>query len=155
MQNVATQVAEFEKDHPDYSQAFQFLMDERAKEYHAIGITTPQEQQMEFDREAIALSANAMQRGKNPGEVVYELAKTRGYTKIEALDGAEDPIAKKTLEESMDRIEKGTKASTSLTGGSGGKPEGSLTLADIDKMDEKEFDKLWEDMSGGGIYSNG
>ena len=152
MRTVASQVAEFEESHPDYSQAFQFLMDKRIEEYRAIGITSPQEIQMEFDREAIALSANALQRGVNPGQAVYDLAKSRGYTKSEGLDGVEDPVAKTTLEESMERLEKGASASKTLTGGSGGKPEGSLSVAEIEKMSDAEFDKLWDEMSGGGIY---
>ena len=154
LRTVSAQVAEFEAENPDYPQAFQFMMDKRIEEYKALGITDPVEIRQEFDREAIALSANALQRSVNPGEAVYKLAVGRGYVKTEALAEVEDADAKNTLEESMDRLEKGSKASSSLTGGSGGKSEGGLSLSDIDKMSDKEFDDLWDKMGSGSIYSN-
>jgi len=155
MQNVSSKVAEFEGENADYPEAFKYLMDSKLNEYKAIGITDPMELQQTFDREAIALSVNAINRGVNPGESVYNLAKSRGYTKAEALSDVEDPIAKENLDKTMDRLEAGTKAASTLSGGTGGKVEGDLTLADIDKMGDDEFDKLFDKMSGGSIYSNG
>jgi len=135
VQSVSAQVQTFQKEHPDYDDALTHLLDARARELRVYGY--PEDQvQAAVNNEATALAQHAYQNGRNPGEVAYELAKVRGYMpKTSESDGK------------LDNIEKGQKASKTLSG-TQGKPE-SASLSDISKMDDDEFDRYWKDMEKG------
>lgn len=77
----------------------------------------------------------AMQNGKTPAEVFYELAKDRGYST--------KPKGKPEALEKIESVERGQAASRSMTG-TGGQPSGSgsITAEDLLKMDENEFHKF-------------
>ena len=150
MGDVTKQVAEFEKGHPDYPDAFKHLMDLRVAEYKTMGINDPQRLEMMFNQEAISLAQGAIANGKNPAEVAYEMAKVRGYTKS-AGGSADNGKSGETLEQQMERLEKGAKASSTLTGG-GSAGSDKLSLTDISTMSDKEFDALWANMEAGSIH---
>lgn len=135
VQSVSTQVQTFQEEHPDYGDALTHLLDARARELRVYGY--PEDQvQAAVNNEATALAQHAYQNGRNPGEVAYELAKVRGYMpKTSESNGK------------LDKIEKGQKASKTLSG-TQGKPE-SASLSDISKMDDDEFDRYWKDMEKG------
>jgi chromosome segregation ATPase len=86
VQNIASQVNQFKQQQPDYDLALNHIMSQQAQELQMMGAT---EQQIS---EALAQSAqqialNALNSGQNPGEMVYNLAKLRGYQ-------AQEPEAK-------------------------------------------------------------
>ena len=70
---------EFASQTPDYQQAYEYLIDSRHQELAASGWTDPAEIQAFMANEAKSLAANAIQKGQNPAETVYQLAKIRGY----------------------------------------------------------------------------
>ena len=148
MTDVTSQVAEFEKGTPDYPQAFKHLMDARVEEYKAMGITDANQLETMFNREAISLAQGAIARGKNPAEVAYDMAKVRGYVRGDAKAAP----AGETLEQQMARLEKGEKASSTLSGGTGSGDANALSLTDISTMSDGEFDKLWSDMESQSIH---
>jgi len=164
---VKAKVAEFEVENPDYPDAFKFLMERRMKDFAALGINDPMEQQKNFDIETMAMANNALQRGVNPAKAAYELAKNWGYTKAAAPGegnddknggdeatkaAAELATKKKALQDQIAALEKGQAASSTLAGAGGGAPESGPSLTDIEQMSDPEFDKLWDSMENSSIY---
>jgi hypothetical protein len=80
--------------------------------------------------EAQELATNALRAGQNPGQIVYNLAKLRGYA-------AKQAAAK------LETVAKGQNASQSLSGASGGAEKVDLSMREIDSMSDKEFDAWW------------
>lgn len=131
LQAVSSQVQSFKTQTPDYDEAFQYAHDRRIEELRILGIP---EQNLEavFVQESFALANQAMQQGRNPGEVVYQLAKHWGYKNT----------PKESPEKTIERLEAGQKAAKTLNGGA----SPSVTLKDIEQMSEAEFDKYWAEI---------
>lgn len=151
-QDVATRVRDFMKETPDYQEAFQHLMAMRFREYQAMGVESPQELTERFEQYSMQLAIEAMKRGKNPGELVYELAKSQGYKKAEPTaetdTGKEEAAA--SLEAQLDKLERGGKAARSVSNGGSPVNAKKLSLADIDNMSDADIDALWDEMQGQG-----
>jgi len=128
---------EFIQQAPDYYDAYRHLQEQKVAEYQAIGMTDPQEIQQRLGIEAMALSQRALQSGKNPAEVVYELSKRYGYKRAQEQKPAD------TLQSQVDKLEKGQKASQTLSGTSSALEENPLNLANVSTMSDDDFDKLW------------
>lgn len=138
-QTVASRVQEFSKTTPDYTEALQHLLQSRAQELQMLGV--PQEQiDVAISTESTQLAMNALNSGMNPAEVVYQLAKMRGYTPKQAQ-------AMKKEAEKIVSIEKGQKAASTLATAPGGTDE--VSLGDIEKMSDEEFDKYWDEKVAG------
>lgn len=158
-QTLSSQINDYIKTQPDYPDAFKFLMEARQKELEAIGITSQQDIARALDAEAFSLAQVAMQRNVNPGEAAYKLAQARGYKPKEgnpAMDEGDDKT-EETLAEQMARLERGQQAAQSLSGG-GNPPKGDVTLADIDKMSEEEFNRFFSGLAndaGAGDFMDG
>ena len=156
MDDVREQVLDFEKAQPDYGNAFAHVAARRVEDYKAMGITKPDEIRMTLDREVMSVAATAMQRGINPGQAMYALAKNMGYVPAKPADPkpGDKPADKKvgeSLTDQLDRLEKGGKAG----GMNGGADAGDtpLTLEAIDQMTDKEFDEYWnKNVGGNSIY---
>lgn len=131
---VAAQVQQYTQQQPDYPDALNHLMQFRAQELALWGASETEIPQM-LEAEARQIAEGAMQSGRNPAHIVYEMAKLRGYNVQKKVE------AKPTVE----RIERGQKAAQSLAG-TQGEPE-EVGLTDIAKMSDAEFDKFWEEMS--------
>lgn len=129
-QAVASQVADFKKSNPQYDDALNYVMDARRKELAIMGVAESQMQQA-IDAEAQALAESALRNGQNPAELVWNMAQVRGF------------VAKKS-EEKVDQIQKGQKSASTLSDTSGS-PNDDLSLSEIDKMTDEQFDKYWEE----------
>lgn len=70
---------EFSAQTPDYAQAVAFLGEHRHKELESLGWTDPAERQNMIMQEADGIAHRALSTGRNPAEVVYGLAKYRGF----------------------------------------------------------------------------
>jgi len=134
MTAVSSQVAAFKQSTPDYDAAFQYAHDRRIRELEILGVPEAYREQ-QFIQESFALANQAMQQGRNPGELVYEIAKHWGY-KAQAAPEANN----KTIE----RIAEGQKASQTLAGGK----TATVSVKDIEQMDDAEFDKYWRELEG-------
>lgn len=128
--SIASQVQEFKKTAPDYDDALQHVLEARRQELMTMGAT-------EFDAqnrvaaEAQEIAISALRAGQNPGQIVYQLAKLRGYD------------AKRNSEK-LATIQKGQEASKSLAGASGSPSQADISLTEIDNMSDEEFDRFWE-----------
>jgi len=145
LRTVNAQVMAYTKEQPSYPQALQYLVEHRMREYEALGINDPAERQALFDNEAINIAQHAMARGINPAQAVWNMAQVRGFnmapaatpeTKVSAADAKLATIAK-------------GQQTAKTVGAGGATPEAGLSLTDIEKMSDKEFDQLWSDMAKG------
>ena len=118
----------FRSTAPDYDKALSHLHSLRVKELQVLGHdeATAQEQSVKELRQAAFFHAA---HGRSPAEVMYGLAKVRGYGATQA------PVV--TPAEQMQMAQRGTQAATSLGGGGGtaGKLDAKALLA----MSDEEF----------------
>lgn len=128
---VATQVQEFRTQTPDYDEALAHVMEARKSELQVLGMAENQIQAA-LAQHAEELAHTALQTGQNPGKLVYDLAKLRGYE------------AKQTAAK-LAAVAKGQDAASTLAGTSG--TEDDLgSLGDIASMSDEDFDKAWGEM---------
>lgn len=133
--DVETHEAEYIKENPDYLQAVEHIRKVTDSNLALRGVTDPAARAAAFRRDAMALSLQALQDGKNPAELFYAMAKNMGYTKgAPKADGA----AK------LANIEKGQKATPGMPGGGGAKI-GAISIEDIGNLDDAEVDALIAD----------
>jgi len=130
---AGTQVNEFATKHEDYGDALNFVMEKRAEQLRffneQMGVNTPIEQILQ--QESFNLIAQAAQMGKNPAEIVYNMAKSQGYKKPET-----------EAKSKLDTINKGQAASQSLAGTTSN-PDVKPNVSDISGMSDEEFDAYW------------
>ncbi len=126
---IASQVNDFKKTTPDYDDALAHVLEARKQELIAMG-APEYEAQNRVAMEAQEIAVNSLRSGQNPAQVVYQLAKLRGYG------------AKQTAQK-LATIEQGQKAASSLANVAGVGEGPGVSLAEIDSMSEDEFDKFW------------
>lgn len=129
--------AQYAQTNEHFPAAYQHLVQGRIAEYKAAGHTDAEAVQF-VQQDELAIAQKAFQDGVNPAERIYALAETRGF-KPEAT--------KESGAEEIDRIEKGQKASRSLSNGRG-KAEPPATLEALAEMDDDEFDEKWDEIIG-------
>lgn len=129
--------AEFIKVTPDYTDAASHLVNQRAAELAAAGLT-PEEAQQVIVSDLRAITARALNAGVNPAERIYAIAKARGYAK--AAPPAPPPVA--TAEQSLQRIAEGQARATSPSAGLGAAPPAELTLETLANISEDEWGNL-------------
>jgi len=148
-QHINNLEQQFRSQQPDYDEAFRFVQERRLRDMDAIGITSPEQKQQALYQEILGMSGRAIQEGRNPAELVYSLAKTWGFqpssSQIEGLEAAVQENVK-TQSSKLDRIQRGQQMSTSLSDSGGAPKGGELSLADIERMSDEDFDKLWKEM---------
>lgn len=144
--SVAEAEAEFREDAPDYDDAQAYFKESLKAELTDLGLEGD-ELSAEFHRQVMSVAQQALQRGKNPAQVVYEIAKRRGYKaqeKAQVATQQERPQVKSetidTAREVIDKLSKTQAASKSLSNVSGGGPGGKeVTLASVAKMSGKDL----------------
>lgn len=131
----------FLKDRPDFAEAYQYLLNDRKSELELIGLS-PTEVTKELIANERTIAENAYRAERNPAQVLYEMAKKRGY----GASASAAPAPK--AEDKIEQLDKGLKAAKSL-GSGGSKPDSGavwegLSLADIANMDDKEWSEVWK-----------
>lgn len=126
---------EFMSKTPDYGQAYEFVRNVRMQDLTDLG--TPAEQIPGIlEREEYGLAAAALQGGKSPTEVLYNIAKRYGFKSVAKQEGTSQNASK------LETIQKGQEAAKTQ---SGGKPDGPITLEALSKLDDAEFDRVIAD----------
>ena len=117
------------KDIPDIMDARLFLLEGRMKELHAIGLN-PQEIDAQIKAEEKLIVERAYAGERNPGVALYDVAKARGYEK-----------KTETAKPDIEQIDKGLKASKSLSGGNSNSDNdlSSVSAQDLADMTNEEF----------------
>lgn len=135
--NYRAKANEFAKDNPDFTDAYNHLVQSRMNQYLAAGLNQQQAQQQLVEEE-LAIAAKAFTDGVNPAERLYNVSKSLGYQKQ-----AQSAAPAKNIE----TIQKGIQASKSLGNASGKTKSQSSSLEKLvemsDGMSGREFDELW------------
>jgi hypothetical protein len=143
---ATSQVSAFSREHEDYGDAFNFVVENRRAELlrnaEILGIQADHAMiENQLQQESMGLIMQAAQ-AKNPAEIVYNLAMAKGYTKAQAQAAAQN--TDETLQQKIDKIEKGQQASSSLSGTTSSPDAGELSVSDISSMSDDEFDAFWD-----------
>jgi len=118
-----------------YNEASGFLVNMRKAELAATGSYNPVQINQILANEAIQLADNALRTGKNPAQVVMDIAKARGFKPIPKQ-------AAETEQEKINRIAKGQEAGFSLSQATGSKASSAgkgLDAKTIATMSDEDF----------------
>ena len=137
MRTYSAQADAFSRDEPTFQEAYNWLVQSRLTELSAAGYDEATSHNL-IQAEEQGIVANAFRDGANAAERIFGLAKARGFAPVKK----EDP--EETTEEKLDRLEKGQKASKSLSKARGGAAK-RTKLKDIADMTDEEFEKLAPD----------
>lgn len=118
---------DFKEDHADYSEAAEHLKTTRLDELREAGFTGD-DLNRALANDMFGIVTRAMQAGKDPAEVVYNLAKKRGF--------GVDKVATK-----LQTLAKGQQSSRTMP--SGGRPSGHLPVDQGVKLKGPAFDKWY------------
>jgi hypothetical protein len=142
---AAAMEREFATANPDYDKASSHLFEMRRQELIAAGWSDPAEIQTMMANEATGLAARAMQQGRNPAEVVYQLAKLRGYAPPAANNGADNSAAPANGggEAQLRTIAAG-QAQARTVGAMPGAGPAPLTAARVLEFSDEEFAERWK-----------
>lgn len=128
---------------PEFREAYVHLMQGRIQEYKELGYTDDKEIMGLLANEEKAIVAQANKSGRKPTDVIYNLAVARGFKAAQNQQqqaNAPSNAVKSDAEKQLEAIEKGQKASNSLTGAGGSAGEG-LTMQSLADMSQDEFEK--------------
>lgn len=134
---------QFAAQNTDFQEAYRHLTLSRMAEYQEAGYSAEEANHL-AQQDEMAIVKKALADDINPAERMYKLAKLRGYSKkVEAPAEVPKPQPK------LDTIEKGVKASQSLSNKGGASPK-SLSLEDLADMDpnSEDFKKGWKQLIG-------
>lgn len=127
----------FTETNPDYMEAYNHLLGSRAAELQAIGYEG-EELGKALQADEIAIAQMATSKGKSPAEMLYNLAKLRGYTKKEAAAAA--AAAAPSGAEKLEAIERGQAANKSLSNTGGNAGDQDMTAERLMSMPMDEFE---------------
>ena len=127
---ASAKAQEYAQENPDFPEAYNHIRMVRANELMALGLSG-EELLHRLRGEELSVFYEAHQKGKNPAEIAFNMAKAAGW----------QPKKKEaTPEQKIENLQKGTQASKSL--GTGGAPSGNPTAEQIAAMSDDEFAEL-------------
>lgn len=135
--NYQKDAATFTAKQPDYMDAYNFILQSRVQELQALGYEGAELGQA-LQADEVGIAQFAMSKGKSPAEVLYNLAKQRGYTKTEA-DAAAAAAPPAGLEK-LETIERGQAANKSLANTGGNAGDQDMTAERLMSMPMDEFE---------------
>lgn len=135
MAKASSAEVEFMKQAADYGEASVFIKKQRAEQLAAVGMNPLQIQQT-LTMEGLQLAEMALKSGKNPAELLYNLAKVSGYRKeaTQVVQGQPEGDADK-----LARIAAGQKANMSLGNVNATPAKPAINGKDLLAMDEEQF----------------
>ncbi len=145
LQLAGTHEQEYRAKTPDYDAASTYLRQQRDRELEIYGMTDPIKRQETIGQDAINIAAQALATGGNVANVIYEMAKSRGYRKAEPAAApvpapVVPPAPAVTEEKKVQMAAGGQKASASI-GQMPGAAAPPVTLDAIAKMSDKDFEE--------------
>lgn len=139
---VAAMEAAFAKEHADYYEAHKFLVAARLKDCELMGLDSATTERLIAD-EAQWMIGKALAARRNPAEVVYGMAKARGF----AAAPAAAPAAKSAnpAAATLKEVAKNIREATTLANAPGkGAPPAEPDRDAIAALDDDAFDKATE-----------
>lgn len=120
----------FEAQTPDFRAAYDHLLQSRAQELIALGYDDPQALQSALLADEMALAQTALSRGQSPAEVLYTVARQRGYVPAPQTRGAGR----------IETIARGREANKSFAQTGGGSGEADISAEALLRMPMDEFE---------------
>ena len=148
LNQYATAARSFSQHTPDFKEAYEWLATDIDGELQVRGFTDAAQRTQTLLYEEGRLVGDAMGRGEDPAQVIYNLAKRRGYTGA-APEAAEEPQGAPRLAQ----LQKGQAASRSLSGPKG-RGEDNLSvqrLVELADEDPDEFDRRFDEAKRKGM----
>ncbi|MEW6645390.1 MAG: hypothetical protein AB1586_33175 [Pseudomonadota bacterium] len=121
--------AQFESKTPDFKAAYNHLLQSRAQELIALGYDDPQAVHQALLADEFAVAQMALQSRRSPAEVIYNLARQRGYVK----GGGSG-------HDRLDTIARGQAAGKSLTSAGGGGSDSEMSAEALLRMPMDQFE---------------
>jgi hypothetical protein len=126
--------ARFKSANADFDDAYNHLVKSRAEELISIGYDDPAEIGKAISDDEFVIAQRAMRTGKSPAEIIYALAKQRGYMKVVG-DGKAGKGAEK-----LETIRNGQQSNKSFSSTGGGSGDVDMTAEALLKMPNDEFE---------------
>lgn len=131
---------------PDFGPAYQHLSQARRAELEIMGMTDKNAVQKQLIEEERAIVIHAVKTGRRPADMIYNLAKAKGYRAPEPAPTPDPKPAEKAPAAkngaAMDAItaaEKAQRAAATLSGGGGGSSEAEPSISTLANMGEDQF----------------
>lgn len=149
VQAIASRVTAAESDfvarRPDYHDALGYYRSQRAKEIAVVSGVDEDVAMQQVARELVEGALHHAAAGRNPAEIAYRLAETRGY-KPKAQQATVSPAEK------IETQQRGVAAARTVT--SGGGTSGGLSAKALLEMSDEDFSKAtkgnkWRELMGG------
>lgn len=137
--------AKYREQKPDYDAAIEHVVIARANELALYGLNRAQIQQT-IAEEATEIVRNAVQQGRDPAELGYQIALSRGYRPAEG-DAAPAKANGGGAQATIDAIARAKASGKSLGSGGGGSPK-TLTIEAVNSLSPEEFDQLYSTPEG-------
>lgn len=141
---------QFVKATPDFNSAYEHIRNVRAADLRSVGFSEPQVQQVLLQDE-VALAENAIRMGRNPAEVVYNMAKQHGYNPSAHPSGTPSSPAAK-----VEQIQQAQAAARQLPAHP--TPPGEVTLEALKAASDTDLNamvldaKTWDKIAGKDSY---
>lgn len=137
----------FTQRQPDFINAYQHLMRARDRELLRLGRNNAQERASIIAQEELMIVSECLRNGKSAAELVYELAKDRGYQLPQQQSAAPAQVGQRpSAVAQVAAIKKGAAAARSLGSAAGGSNQ-PLTAELLANMSEAEFEAVYTKMS--------
>ena len=127
----------FMKEQPDFADAYNHVAQSFASELRAKGLNDEQIQQQLMSEEA-QIAYQCRIRGTSPSQVIYEMAKARGWQSKGGNGNAPQAAPSDTAQKKIANIQQAQRASVSLSGAGSSGGEG-LTIEALANMSDDEF----------------
>lgn len=144
---MASSEAAYRESKPDYDAAIGHVVQARAQELQLYGFTPAQIQQA-IAEEATDIVRSAVAQGRDPAELGYQIAVSRGYRPDAAQQSANGSAAA-----TIEAIAKAQGQSRSLSQAAGATPQ-AINLEAIAAMSPEEFDALYSTPEGRKLVDN-
>lgn len=146
----ASDVQAFRQANPDFMDAYQHLVKGRLAELDLQGVRDPLKRKAIIEAEETQIVAQALQNNQSPAQLIYGIAKARGYmgkpaTTVPAATPTSTP-APNAATEKIKALQTGQAAAQTLSN-VGGQAAPSLTYATLARMNQSDFDAAVDQMT--------
>ena len=142
---MAQSEALYRQEKPDYDSAIEHVVKARAAELALYGLTPPQIQQT-ISEEATEIVRSAVAQGRDPAELGYQIALSRGYRPAGPAETTETP-PQGQAQRTLDAIAQ-AKAQGKSLGGAGGGKVATLNAEAVLAMSPEDFAAVYSTPEG-------
>ena len=143
---MAQAEAAYRQEKPDYDDAIGYVIEARARELSLYGMD-PVSIQRAIADEIADIARTAVNQGKNPADIGYQIAQARGYRPAQQQQQQGGAAAQ------VEAIKRAQQAGKTL-GGGGGSRAGTLNATSIAALSDDEFDALYATPEGRALIDN-